>query len=309
MTLLLTMFFFTEMSIAQTSNFTITLDVDQANAGAGSGGTGSGSGTATYDHNTKSLSVTGSFTGMTGNSSSCHVHQAATGANGGVVFGLTLSPSGSTAGNFSGNGTLSAAQETALLADGMYVNVHTSFVGSGELRGQIVFQNTLPVEMLYFNAAFINGINKLKWATGTELNNDYFEIQHSTNGIEFSTIDKVDGAGTTLNERTYEFAHKSPKSGLNYYRLRQVDFDGNYEFSNITEVKSELTRLSIYPNPVQEQLNIKNYTGTIRIFNAIGIQVKEIIINHQIEIDISAFSNGFYYLVEENGTTYKIIKN
>lgn len=127
-------------SNAQTSYFSVNIDGAQANAGAGTGSAGEGTGYAYYDESTMSLTVSGSFSGLTGNTTVAHVHIGAAGSNGGVVFGLTLSPSGSTDGYFSGSGTLDASQESALLADGLYVNIHSSFVPAGEIRGQINLQ-------------------------------------------------------------------------------------------------------------------------------------------------------------------------
>lgn len=306
--LLFIMLLFVGFTYAQTSTFTISLDVAQANNGAGSGGTGSGSGTATYDHGTMQLSVTGSFSGLTGNTTACHVHQAPAGSGGGVTFGLTLTPSGTTAGDFNGSGTLDAGEETALLANGMYVNVHTTFAGGGEIRGQILLQNTTPVEMSFFNAANENGIAKLQWATLSELNNAYFEIQHSLNGKDFSTIDIMEGNGTTFETSYYDYTHETPANGVNYYRLRQVDFDEKYEFSDVVSVAIEKSELALYPNPASSQITVNNFNGILNIYDAMGRMVKTIGNTQNQTISIQDLPNGLYMVVDEQGRSTKFLK-
>ena len=115
--------------------------------------------------------------------------------------------------------------------------------------------NPLPITLLSFTGETIDGRNHLQWITASEVNNDYFELQRSFDGINYETIKKVEGQGTTNRETIYDYVDKSPFNGLNYYRLKQVDFDGTVTILHafIVVLKIELEHLSLsfttYPNP------------------------------------------------------------
>lgn len=112
----------------------------------------------------------------------------------------------------------------------------------------------LPVELLTFSAQPNDEGNiDVYWETSSETNNDYFAVQRSADGINFSEIGQVPGAGTSQTLNSYSYTDKDPLSGRSYYRLRQVDFDGKYKFSDIVRVDLEARlRLTAFPNPVKE---------------------------------------------------------
>jgi len=115
----------------------------------------------------------------------------------------------------------------------------------------------LPVELISFEARKQNEMVVLDWATNSEINNHYFEIEHSIDGSNFKTIGMEEGNGTSLLTNNYSFLHESPKSGTNFYRLKQIDFDGAFEFSDVTSVRTkEVRELTLFPNPVQNELTI-----------------------------------------------------
>lgn len=117
----------------------------------------------------------------------------------------------------------------------------------------------LPVELSAFHVRAINKGVQLDWQTASELNNDYFAIQHSTDGRNFKTIAYSNGAGDSGILQTYEFTHLEPAIGSNYYRLEQFDFDGKSSLSEIRLVHVEdLNTILVYPNPVSESLYV-NY--------------------------------------------------
>ncbi|HMQ49782.1 MAG TPA: choice-of-anchor B family protein [Saprospiraceae bacterium] len=95
-------------------------------------------------------------------------------------------------------------------------------------------QNPLvPVQWLSFEPNTVQAGIELHWATGSESNNDYFEIQRSNDGYNFLPIAQVKGAGNSAIRQHYHWLDTSPEQGLNYYRLKQVDFDGQYDFSSL----------------------------------------------------------------------------
>ncbi|KAA9338814.1 T9SS type A sorting domain-containing protein [Adhaeribacter soli] len=119
----------------------------------------------------------------------------------------------------------------------------------------------LPVELLSFTGAASGEGVTLNWETATEKDNAYFSVQHSTDGRNFESAGYVEGNGTSSSNHKYRFTHTQPASGKNYYRLKQVDFDGKYAYSKVIVVESKKVapaKLMAFPNPVNNgQLNLK----------------------------------------------------
>lgn len=110
----------------------------------------------------------------------------------------------------------------------------------------------LPVELISFNAQKGNGIVEIKWTTASEFNNDYFDLERSADGEKFSKLGTVTGKGTIYTKSEYRFIDQFPLSGVSYYRLKQVDVDGEFSYSKVVAVTvddRELVRLDAYPNP------------------------------------------------------------
>ncbi|GJM32505.1 MAG: hypothetical protein DHS20C18_15060 [Saprospiraceae bacterium] len=184
----------------------------------------------------------------------------------------------------------------------------------------------LPVELLDFKAIVNNRKEvDLFWTTATEINNDYFTIERSKEGIRFEAISEVDGAGNTDQSISYQSTDKNPFAGINYYRLKQTDFDGTFSYSEIRVVNIEQdrqTHFSIYPNPMNTILNIVNdgrSTGRtiIKIYDAIGHLKYDTAVdmngsNHSTVItEVSKFIAGNYFLVLQSPTetqTFNLVK-
>ena len=145
-------------------------------------------------------------------------------------------------------------------------------------------QAVFPVEMLSFNARPFSGYVLLDWQTATEKNNEGFDIQRSTDGKTWETIGFVQGRGTTQTPQSYAYTDEAPLAGTSYYRLKQVDYNGAFEYSNILSVNYDLDGkqqgLKLFPNPVSDELNILNGEGVATIYNALGQPVRELIINN-----------------------------
>ncbi len=109
----------------------------------------------------------------------------------------------------------------------------------------------LPVELISFEVKDEYNAVRLDWITASEINNDYFTIERSLDGVEFTDISTVNGLGNSTTTHSYTAYDKSPSNGINYYRLKQTDFDGNESWSEIRSVSYMKTGLvAIYPNPV-----------------------------------------------------------
>lgn len=172
----------------------------------------------------------------------------------------------------------------------------------------------VPIELNYFEGKMINQNTYLDWQTSTEIDNDYFEIQRSNNGRKYMTIGKVKGKGASNSITDYSFIDRSPELGQNFYRLKQVDFDGSYEFSNVLSFKIERDQdyINVFPNPASgNSLNVKmklNSQGLIntQLLNVNGEVVYENVINEsygenvEFEIPITNLSPGIYYLKVSN---------
>ncbi len=112
-------------------------------------------------------------------------------------------------------------------------------------------EDPLPVELLFFSVFVNNDQNiDLSWATATEQNFEYFEIAHSLNGKDFDIIGTVAGHGNTTTRHDYNFVHSAPYHGLNYYRLKSVDYDGYTEIFPLVAVQlNQQLRPQVFPNP------------------------------------------------------------
>lgn len=146
-----------------------------------------------------------------------------------------------------------------------------------------IHPSPLPVKLIYFDATDTkNGSVLLKWATESEIDNDYFEIETSEDGITFRAIATIDGMGESNELVTYSYQDDNPFFGHNYYRLKQMDFNGDFEYSDIAAVRvtEGFDVFSVYPNPAGKNINVKINTpheegnGFIEITNMYGQIVK-----------------------------------
>ena len=95
------------------------------------------------------------------------------------------------------------------------------------------------------------------WATSLEIDNDYFTVERSADGVNFNEVGRVSGNGTTTTTHNYRFIDIKPLMGLSYYRLKQTDFDGDYTYSHTVAVTmTEDGALRMYPNPTDNQVHI-----------------------------------------------------
>jgi Secretion system C-terminal sorting domain len=168
----------------------------------------------------------------------------------------------------------------------------------------------LPIELLSFEGKAVEKSNLLTWRTASETQNKGFDIERSTDGSRFETIGFVAGHGTTTQAQRYTFEDKSPLWGFRgYYRLKQLDEDGRFEYSKtITITRKGENVVSVFPNPTEGILNISasDYEQAFVLVNSIGQVVLQ---GSQLEpsINVQALPSGFYYL--KIGTqTMKVVK-
>ena len=114
--------------------------------------------------------------------------------------------------------------------------------------------STLPIKLISFNAKIDNTAVALVWSTAVEINNDYFNIERSTNGLTFETIGTIKGSGNSSTIQDYTHRDETPLIGTAYYRLKQTDFDGKFEYFKLitvhyAEEDDGTCILKVYPNP------------------------------------------------------------
>ncbi len=203
-------------------------------------------------------------------------------------------------------------------------DVGLPFSGSAPDLGAFESSVAVPVTLTSFSATNKGSENILNWTTATELNNASFIIERSSNGIDFQSIGEVKGHGTTATPQYYTFTDKSPLWGLgvNYYRLRQMDFDEKATLSktvSVTNASDKTNTLKLYPSVTCHLLTIDVQTespATLYITDSMGCTVLTQSLKNtgftNKSLDVSAFSNGIYMLtiVSKSGQmTEKFVKN
>jgi cytochrome c peroxidase len=185
------------------------------------------------------------------------------------------------------------------------------------------FTAILPIELMNFSGKLLDNKISLSWQTASELNNDYFTIEKSLDGITWATIGQQKGAGSTKSIQNYSFADGNVAEGRQYYRLKQVDFNKRFTYSKVISIENKIlnsSQITVYPNPTAHQITVNlgnlsvNNSTQLKLINALGqtVFVKNKLINSSETIDLSAFPGGQYVvLVTSNGQiiSRKLVKN
>jgi len=207
---------------------------------------------------------------------------------------------------------IGAVQTTLPSGDLAYTaTINTGFSGFG-LAGT----TPLPVELLYFKGQYIKDYNHLLWETSSEINNEGFYIDRSVDGQHFETIDFLKGAGSSLEKQKYELKdHKIQLGNTYYYRLKQMDYDGQYEYSEIISIATENDKnlkITIAPNPVSTIAHlsytlVENSVIKIQLLDVNGKVIRSLLQNiqqtkgrHSLEIDLSNLQQGLYFISVES---------
>lgn len=207
-----------------------------------------------------------------------------------------------------GSGSLSAAEMNSFSANKLDLVNNSLPDGNGNYINYVAdpicydgdVTTVFPVEFLDFEATLQSDQSVIcEWSTAREMNNELFEIERSLDGMVFESIGEVPGAGNSNSVQSYDFTDTHPLTGTSYYRLRQVDFDGRFTYSEVRKV--ELTfqpdlalEYTFYPNPVKEVLRVRleasassEYPAFMRLNTTTGATVA------QKSISISEGTNEF----------------
>jgi len=184
----------------------------------------------------------------------------------------------------------------------------------------VVVSGFLPVTLTSFNAAVINCKTELSWNTSAEDNLKNYELEMSTDGINYDLLTTVDAKGVNGKGSNYSYSYTA-KNGTTYYRLKSVDLNSSYAFSNVAKVTKDCGKVSVnvYPNPASEliSIDINNFADNDKmigvLYNLSGAEVSRYYLNNATtQIRVSDFTGGVYYLKvsgkELNETIEVVIK-
>lgn len=195
----------------------------------------------------------------------------------------------------------------------MTLTTNGGLMGTGNIGNTYLllgFSAALPVSLLSFTATGDNGKTLLNWSTAQEQNSDHFDIEHSTDGISFSSIGQVAAANNSSLKTDYSFTDAMPVAGANYYRLKMVDLDGQFTYSKVAIVNFQAGGPSVvaaYPNPAHSSFSLvfKNMTpGTYRmsLVSVVGQEVmtKNIQVSNPIQhnesVILPSIAPGSYWI-------------
>jgi len=264
----------------------------------------------TYNDVTNVLDFDMIWNGLSAPSTAGHLHGPGSfGVNAPIQISFAGFPN-ATAGSYSNTYTLDAAQEIQILGGLWYVDIHTSTFPGGEIRGQLV-EGTLPVELTSFSSSVNKNNVRLNWSTATEINNAGFEIERKlTTSTEWSKVGNVSGNGNSVITNNYTFSEKV-NTGVYNYRLKQMDFNGAYEYFNLSSeigvgVPTAFDISQNYPNPFNPSTKIdyelpSDAVVSILLFDISGRVVSNLVNEsktagfYTVQLNASNLTSGTYF--------------
>ena len=193
-----------------------------------------------------------------------------------------------------------------------------SFSGTASLDCSI-----LPLEFTEFGGEKVKDQNLLHWATAREYNTSHFEIERSSDAMDFVKIGELKSGSKKLENQIYQYWDSEPQNGINYYRLKQVDVDGTFTYTKTIAIDNQgsITTFELqkmYPNPAQNTINFvfavpsSNSEIQIEIFDSNGKSVAKTINSYQKGVqhfnqNVASFSKGLYILRLSNLKTGEIL--
>lgn len=189
-------------------------------------------------------------------------------------------------------------------------------------RSTVLQGSAFPVELSSFEGEWANQQAMLKWTTASELNNQGFEVEHSTDDINFSKLGFVEGNGTSQQSHTYTFQTPKMDEGMHTFRLRQIDISGAYSYSSRLQMSFGLPdryQLSVSPNPFQDRVQLDLQVSEAQpVWVTVLDQRGAMVMQQQlgslpagqlvpISLDLGSLANGLY-LLKVQGTDFQTIR-
>ncbi|MEJ6614684.1 MAG: lamin tail domain-containing protein [Saprospiraceae bacterium] len=171
----------------------------------------------------------------------------------------------------------------------------------------------LPVEFGKVDARNVHGKIEIHWETYSEINNDRFEIERSDDASRYETIGAVKGNGNSLKLNDYTFVDESPLTGINYYRLKQIDIDGRFEYSDMVSVEMDRSSIRITPTSTYDFVTVNTGAQSSIILRSVNGQVMNQQSNSEgnFTVEMAHYPQGIYFLtINMNGSiqTEKVVR-
>ncbi|WP_207422855.1 T9SS type A sorting domain-containing protein [Desertivirga brevis] len=171
---------------------------------------------------------------------------------------------------------------------------------------------TLPIELLSIESTIVGSGVQLKWITASEKNSNYFEVESSVDGKVFKTLAKITAAGNSNSKLSYSYVDTKPFAGINYYRLKKVDSDGEYAFSKVVAEKFSLTNqaldIIIFPNPASESIHISGNLPGKTGLSIYALDGRKIMDSNNRTLDVRNLQKGGYIIEVVNKETGNVLK-
>jgi len=193
-------------------------------------------------------------------------------------------------------------------SDVALTSVSTLFTST--LNGFTISGTPLPSQFTNFRVENLKSKSLISFSTASETNNDYFTIERSADGRNFDAIGEIKGAGNSNQELSYEFVDESPLAGINYYRIKQTDFDGAYSYTEIRSVRHQTKKVIVSPNRTDGKLNVTSELDNydVVIYNTGGQEVqRHMALSGDQSLSIETLQAGVYF-VKVMDQTIRILK-
>ena len=162
---------------------------------------------------------------------------------------------------------------------------------------KLIYNNPMPVNLVSFNVKAVGSVIKLDWRTASEVNNAGFYIERSTDGFTWKDIGFLDGNATTSTVRYYAFGDETPMPGINYYRLRQIDFDGKTEYSRIQGVRfiDPQQTITVWADAArQAHIQTNSIIGQVTVYDLSG---RILMVSKEATLNLSGVQSGMLLLI------------
>ena len=225
-------------------------------------------------------------------------------------------PSSGVYGNIVDYGTMATASLTVVAGAAVTTTGATSISAT---TNYALICTALPLNLISFTAFPQNNEVRLQWKTAQEINTAYFDVEKSRDGKGFTAFKQVSAAGNSSNVITYNQTDDQPLAGKSWYRLKMVDRDGEYAYSNAVAVNTVIQKnISVNPNPVHNMLNLyvqstSAANASIQVLDMNGkllLQKKTVVATgaNRITFDVSRFAKGIYLIKLQQDNTIKKLK-
>lgn len=232
--------------------------------------------------------------------------------SGGNVTGFSWSLYDAACGSAIQTGTLASLTFTGLTVGSNYVFCYTFTVPAGCTHSQhcpyFVGATVLPVTLVDFTAHYNGRYVELNWMTVSELNSDYFVVERSADGLDFVPVNTIDAAGNSNVNLSYEINDFEPVNGVTYYRIKQVDSNGEFVYTEVrsVQIENKYDQLTLFPNPANDKITVTFYASekedfSLQLVDATGrlVYVNSITSNagmNAVDLDLTLINRGVYFV-------------